>query len=102
MKKLFDVDEFSSFSSVVSALQGDLIVGKESLIELSEMYFDAEKTHKKAMEEAIRTQGELEGLRHNIGYILKHLNLEVPLTIVSENKVIQIQDSTVIEIKNVI
>jgi len=101
MNTKINIDDYSSYSSVVSTLQGDKILGKNAIVELVDLYF-SKKTEQSQLEAAsTRALLEAASLKHSIGHIASHLNMTYPFTIVFEDRVIQFDKDGIVEVNNV-
>lgn len=102
MKTNFDIDDYSSYSSVVNTLQGDASLGKEAIIQISDLYFA--KLKEQAEYESMAGIAKMDSihLRHCIESILNHLKIALPISVINGERIIQLDKDSISENKNVL
>jgi hypothetical protein len=96
-----NLDDYSSHSSTVSKLQGDMADGKQAMLLLVGKYSQSEKRVKELEEELAKAKQMSAYIKGGIDNISRHLELEYPLTLVNGVFAYNITSESISKIKNV-
>ena len=84
-----------SFSGLVNIIQRDKEKGKKVMIELSERFIDAKKEVGKLELMLQKAKSDQATLSNAVANVLKHLQLQTPLTIKLDKSIIVITDISI-------
>lgn len=92
----------TSYSGIVAKIQGDIEIGKQIICELSNQYFELESEINEAEKKLQALRVSISLCSQGIDHTIKHLKLELPLSIVTEEGIINISKETILLQKNVL